>query len=149
MSKNLYGVCGSVGTQGSIGSSGSVGAQGVCGVRSTTGHNNVAIGYNSTSGHFRYHRPAGMAGHTGISGVPGVMTDWKDELMKKFHMRFSIKSEYDAMTFAPSFTIIDTNNFNEYKLKPKIMSDSHIEVDEYIQKLIIDIREEKITNILK
>lgn len=143
MSKNLYGVCGSVGTQGSIGSIGSVGTQGVCGIRSTTGHNNVAIGYNSTSG------PAGMAGHTGISGVPGVMTDWKDELMKKYHMRFSIKSEYDAMTFAPSFTIIDTNNFNEYKLKPKSMSDSHIEVDEYIQKLIIDIREEKITNILK
>lgn len=143
MSKKLYGVCGSVGTQGSIGSTGSVGAQGVCGVRSTTGHNNVAIGYNSTSG------PVGMSGHTGISGVPGVMTDWKDELMKKYHMRFVIKSEYDAMTFAPSFTIIDTNNFNEYKLKPKSMSDSNIEVDEYIQKLIIDIREEKITNILK
>jgi hypothetical protein len=129
-------VCGSTGTF--------VGTQGVCGVKSTTtGYNNVAIGYNSTSG------PAGMSGHTGISGVPGVMTDWKDELMKKYHMRFSIKSEYDAMTFAPSFTIIDTNNFNEYKLKPKSISDSHIEVDEYIQKLIIDIREEKITNILK
>jgi hypothetical protein len=122
---------------------GSTGAQGVCGIRSTTGYNNVAIGYNSTSG------PSGMSGHTGISGVPGVMTDWKDDIMKKYHMRFSIKSEYDAMTLAPSFTIIDTNNFNEYKLKPKSMSDSHIEVDEYIQKLIIDIREEKITNILK
>lgn len=143
--KNVsIGSTGSIGVQGSIGSTGSVGTQGTCGVRSiTTGYNNVAIGYNSTSG------PTGMSGHTGISGVPGVMTDWKDELMKKYHMRFVIKSEYDAMTFAPSFAIIDTNNFNEYKLKPKNMSDSHIEVDEYIQKLIIDIREEKITNILK
>lgn len=127
-----------------IGSVGPVGTQGVCGVRSiTTGYNNVAIGYNSTSG------PAGMSGNIGTPGVPGVITDWKDDLMKKYHMRFVIKSEYDAMTFAPLFTIIDTNNFNEYKLKPKNMSNSHIEVDEYIQKLIIDIREEKITNILK
>ena len=108
---------------------------GVCG---STGSISVALGYNNIS-----------TGYNNIAIGHSIITDWKDDVMKKYHMRFTIKSEYDEMTFAPLFTIIDTNNFNEYKIKPKGIPGIHIEVDEYIQKLIIDIREEKITNILK
>lgn len=108
---------------------------GVCG---STGSISVALGYNNIS-----------TGYNNISGVPGVMTDWKDDVMKKYHMRFTIKSEYDVISFTPLFTIIDTNNFNEYKIKPKGIPGIHIEVDEYIQKIIVDTREEKITEILK
>ena len=126
MSNNVYGVCGSTGSI-----SVALGYNNI-----STGYNNIAIGHNSTSG-------------GGVPGLSGIITNWKDDVMKKYHMRFTIKSEYDVMTFAPLFTIIDTNNFNEYKIKPKGIPGIHIEVDEYIQKLIIDIREEKITNILK
>ena len=96
----------------------------------------------------------GSGGHTGITGHPGPggyqITDWKDELMKKYP-QFTIKTEYDAMTFAPTNTIIDNRTGEEYKLTPSNisnMSDIINETDLFIQKLIITIRDEKITTII-
>ena len=96
----------------------------------------------------------GSGGHTGITGHPGPggyqITDWKDELMKKYP-QFTIKTEYDAMTFAPTNTIIDNRTGEEYKLTPSNisnMSDIMNETEQFIQGIIITIRDEKITTII-
>jgi hypothetical protein len=108
----------------------------------TFGYNNVAIGYNnSTSG------PVGISGHNGISGVPGVITDWKEDMMKKYP-RFTIKTEYDPMTFSPTNIIIDNTTGEEYEFTPTNISNIVDETDKYIQSLINIIRDEKITNLL-
>ncbi len=77
------------------------------------------------------------------------MNNWKDDLIEKYNNRFIIKTEYDVMTFAPTNIIIDTNTNEEYKFKPKDMSDMANEIDHFIQGLIILIRDNKINNILK
>ena len=82
------------------------------------------------------------------SGPSAMITDWKDELMKKYP-RFTITTEYeDRMTFAPTNIIIDNNTNKEYKFKPKSIFDIMNETDNYIKQLIISIRDHKITNII-
>ena len=105
------------------------------------GSNNISIGTCGSQGLY------GAIGQQGIQGQAGYMTDWKDELMKKY-TRFTITTEYeDRMTFAPTNIIIDNNTKEEYKFKPK-SSDIMNETDNYIQQLIISIRDQKITNII-
>ena len=100
------------------------------------------------SGHQGIHSTIGSTGLQGTAGPAGYqITDWKVELRKKYP-RFTIKTEYDFMTFAPTNTIIDNNNNIEYKFKPQSMSDIMNETDSYIQQLIIKIREDKITDII-
>lgn len=88
----------------------------------------------------------GITGHQGTVGPQGYMTDWKEDMMKKYP-RFTIKTEYDVMTFAPTNIIIDNNTNEEYKFKPSNMSDIMNETEQFIQGLIITIRDEKINNI--
>ncbi len=117
-------VCGSTGTFG------------------TFGYNNVAIGYNnSTSG------PVGISGHNGISGVPGFITDWKEDMMKKYP-RFTIKTDYDLITLAPINIITDTKTNKEYRFIPKYITNIEESTEKFIKELINIIRDEKITNLL-
>lgn len=130
-------------TQG-VTSVGVVGSIGITGV--TSGYSNTAIG---TSG------VHGTIGSQGIAGQAGFsITDWKDDMMKKYNNRFTIKTEYDEMTLTPIKIIIDTNTNQEYKFKPtwkKISSASDMlnEMDKFIQSLVITIRDSKISDILK
>ena len=111
----------SIGTCGSIGAQGSIGT---CG--------SIGIG--------------GITGHQGTAGPGGYMTDWKEDMMKKYP-RFTIKTEYDVMTFSPTNIIIDNNTQKEYKFKPQFTSDIMNETEQFIQGLIITIRDEKINDI--
>ena len=90
---------------------------------------------------------AGTTGHQGTSGPQGYMTDWEEDMMKKYP-RFTIKTEYDAMTFSPTNIIIDNRTNEEYKFKPQFTSNIMNETDQFIQGLIITIREDKINNII-
>lgn len=119
----------------------SVGVVGSIGMTGSSGYSNIAIG---TSG------VHGVVGSQGLSGQAGFsITDWKDDLMKKYNNRFIIKTEYDEMTFAPTCIIIDTNTNKDYKFKPSEMSNMVNETDHFIQSLIILIRDNKINNILE
>lgn len=119
----------------------SVGVVGSIGMTGSSGYSNITIG---TSG------VHGVVGSQGLSGQAGFsITDWKDDLMKKYNNRFIIKTEYDEMTFAPTSIIIDTNTNKDYKFKPSDMSDMANETDHFIQGLIILIRDNKINNILE
>jgi hypothetical protein len=108
----------SIGTCGSIGAQGSIGTQG----------------------------SIGITGHQGTAGPGGYMTDWKEDMMKKYP-RFTIKTEYDDITFSPTNIIIDNNTRQEYKFKPQFTSDIMNETDLFIQALITIIRDEKINDI--
>ena len=103
----------------------------------------IVGGINNTS--------TGITGTTGLqgsSGPGGWITDWKEDMMKKYP-RFTIKTEYDDKTFSPTNNIIIDNRTNEeYKFKPQFTSDIMNETDLFIQKLIITIRDEKITTII-
>ena len=109
----------SIGTCGSIGAQGSIGTQG----------------------------SIGITGHQGTAGPQGYMTDWKEDMMKKYP-RFTIKTEYDTFSFSPTNIIIDNNTQKEYKFKPSNMSDIMNETEQFIQGLIVTIRDEKITTII-
>jgi len=110
-------------TQGSIGSIGSVGSPG------------IKIHGSST-------------GYQGTSGPGGWITDWREDIMNKYHNRFIIKTDYDTMSFTPTNIIIDTKTNKEYKFIPNSMSNIVNETDLFIQTLITTIRDEKITNII-
>lgn len=134
------------------GSNNTVSAQGLCGSSQyigrgittiTGGQNNTVIG---TCGYSSIGGATGITGHQGTAGPGGYMTDWKQIIMNKYP-RFTIKTEYDVMTFAPTNTIIDNRTNKEYKFQP-YMSDIMNETDKYIQRLIIEIREDKINNII-
>jgi hypothetical protein len=96
----------------------------------------------------------GVSGHQGTAGPGGFqITDWKEDLQKKYNNRFTIKVEYDAMTFAPNHVVIDNNTNKQYKInytKTNPTSTSNImnETEQFIQGLIITIRDEKITTII-
>ena len=118
-----------IGTCGSIGSIGSQGSIGTCG----------SIGINGYSG-------IGITGLQGTTGPRGYqITDWKEDMMKKYP-RFTIKTEYDPMTMFPPSTlqIIDKRTNKEYKINHTSMN----ETEQFIQRLIITIREDKINNII-
>ena len=92
----------------------------------------------------------GIKGHQGSSsGSAGgyQITDWKEDIMNKYHNRFIIKTDYDTMSFAPTNIITDTRTNKEYEFKPQSMSNIVEETEQFIQELIIIIRDEKITNI--
>ena len=91
--------------------------------------------------------PIGTCGSIGTQGQAGYLTDWKDDMMKKYP-RFTIKTEYDTMSFAPTNKIIDKRTNKEYKLTLTSISDIMNETDLFIQQLIVTIRDEKITNII-
>ena len=103
----------------------------------------IVGGINKTS--------TGITGTTGLqgsSGPGGWITDWKEDMMKKYP-RFTIKTEYDDKTFSPTNNIIIDNRTNEeYKFKPQFTSDIMNETEQFIQGLIITIRDEKITTII-
>ena len=110
------------------------------------GHNNTAIGICGPQG---LYGTIGVTGMQGTSGPAGYMTDWKQIIMDKYNNRFIIKTEYNNnMTFAPTNIIIDIKTGEEYKFQPSNMSDIMNETDRFIQRLIIEIRDQKITNII-
>jgi hypothetical protein len=93
----------------------------------------------------------GQAGYQGSSsGSAGgfQITNWKEDIMNKYHNRFIIKTDYDPMTFSPTNIIIDNRTNKEYKFIPNSMSNIVNETEQFIQGLIITIRDEKITNII-
>ena len=99
----------------------------------------------------------GSSGHGGTSGSGGFqITDWKDELMRKYP-QFTIKIEYEPMLnyIDPIHIIIDNKTNKEYKMKPNLqvtlsttMSNIMNETEQFIQGLIIKIRDEKITQVI-
>jgi 23S rRNA maturation-related 3'-5' exoribonuclease YhaM len=92
---------------------------------------------------------AGITGHQGTSGPGGYqITDWKEDIQKKYNNRFIIKTDYDTMSFAPTNIITDTKTNKEYEFKPSNISDIMNETDRYIQQLIITIRDKKINDII-
>ena len=76
------------------------------------------------------------------------ITNWQDELENKYNNRFTIKTEYDNMTFAPIITVIDNNTNKEYKLKQQFTHTQPEETDLFIQELIITIRDEKLNTLI-
>ncbi len=90
----------------------------------------------------------GTCGSISTQGQAGYqIKDWKEELMKKYNNRFTIETEYNSMSFAPTNIITDTKTNKEYEFKPQSMSNIVEETEKFIQELIIIIRDEKITNI--
>ena len=91
----------------------------------------------------------GITRHQGTSGPGGYMTDWKEDMMKKYP-QFTIKIEYEPMNnyIDPIHVIIDKITNEEYKFKPSNMSNIMNETDLFIQGLIVTIRDEKITTII-
>ena len=94
---------------------------------------------------------AGITGHQGTSG-PGAfqITDWKDELMRKYP-QFTIKIEYEPMLnyIDPIHVVTDNRTNKQYKIK-HTTNQSNImnETEQFIQELIIKIRDEKITQVI-
>ena len=94
---------------------------------------------------------AGITGHQGTSGPGGFqITDWKDELMRKYP-QFTIKIEYEPMLnyIDPIHVVTDNRTNKQYKIK-HTTNQSNImnETEQFIQELIIRIRDEKITQVI-
>ena len=93
----------------------------------------------------------GIGGSTGLTGSTGYqgfqITDWKEDMMRKYP-RFTIKTEYDVMTFSPTSIIIDKTTNKEYKYKATNVTYIVDETEQFIQSLVIILRDEKINNIL-
>jgi hypothetical protein len=95
----------------------------------------------------------GIKGHQGSSsGSAGgfQITDWKEELMRKYP-QFTIKIEYEPMLnyIDPIHIIIDNRTNKQYKIKhTNNQSNIMNETKQFIQELIIKIRDEKITQVI-
>jgi hypothetical protein len=90
----------------------------------------------------------GTCGSIGTQGQAGYqIKDWKEDIMNKYHNRFIIKTDYDTMSFAPTNIITDTNTNKEYEFKPQSISNIVEETEQFIQSLIIIIRDEKLNDI--
>jgi hypothetical protein len=99
------------------------------------------IGQNSIS-------TCGSIGINGGTNPRGYqITDWKEDLQKKYP-RFIIKTDYDTMSFAPTNIITDTKTNKEYEFTPKSMSNIVEETEQFIQRLIITIRDEKLNTLI-
>ena len=109
---------------GSIGVTGSTGIGGSTGLTGSTGY---------------------QTGSTGYQGFQ--ITDWKEDMMRKYP-RFTIKTEYDVMTFSPTSIIIDKTTNKEYKYKATNVTYIVDETEQFIQSLVIILRDQKINNIL-
>jgi hypothetical protein len=93
--------------------------------------------------------PIGTCGSIGTQGQAGYqIIDWKEKIMKKYHNRFIIQTDYDTMSFAPTNIITDTRTNKEYEFKPNNISDIMNETDRFIQGLIIEIRDEKLNTLI-
>ncbi len=114
-------------------------------INTTTNITTGSIGLTGSTG---IGGSVGSKGTTGYQGFQGSITDWKDDMMKKYHNRFIIKTEYDPMTFTPTNLITDTNTNKEYKFTPNSISNLVEETEKFIQSLIIILRDEKINTIL-
>jgi len=101
------------------------------------GHGSTTLG---TCGGLQTIKTQGQAGYQ--------ITDWKEDIMKKYNNRFTIETEYDSMSFAPNNIITDTKTNKEYNFTPNNMSNIVNETDKYIQELITIIRDEKLNNII-
>ncbi len=88
-----------------------------------------------------------IGGSIGTQGQAGYLTDWKDDMMKKYP-NFTIKTEYDTFSFVPTNIITDNKTNKEYKFTPQSISNIVEETEKFIQTLITTIRDEKITNII-
>ena len=91
--------------------------------------------------------PIGTCGSIGTQGQAGYLTDWKDDMMKKYP-RFNIKTEYDTFSFVPTNIITDNKTNKEYEFTPNSISNIVEETEQFIQTLITIIRDEKITQII-
>jgi hypothetical protein len=92
---------------------------------------------------------AGITGHQGTSGPGGYqITDWKEDIQKKYNNRFIIKTNYDSMSFAPTNIITDTKTNKEYEFKPNSISNIVEETDQFIKELITIIRDEKLNTLI-
>jgi len=90
----------------------------------------------------------GTIGAQGTAGPAGYqIKDWKEDIMNKYHNRFIIKTDYDTMSFAPTNIITDTKTNKEYEFKPQSISNIVEETEQFIQSLIIIIRDEKLNDI--
>ena len=105
-----------------------------------------------TSGSGGKGRQGGSTGHGGTSG-PGAfqITDWKEELMRKY-TQFTIKIEYEPtlLKYIDQIPVVTDNRTNkQYKIK-HTTNQSNImnETEQFIQELIITIRDEKITQVI-
>lgn len=125
-----------------FGTSGPIGASGRSGVSGTFGTSGPSGLSGWSSG------PTGTSGLSGTSGPSGYLVDWEEEISKKYKGRFTISTEYDSMTFAPINHIIDNNTGKKWTFKPNNISDVLSETDKFIQRLIIELRDEKINDII-
>ena len=93
----------------------------------------------------------GITGHGGTSGPGGYqITDWKEELMKKYP-QFTIKIEYEPtlLKYIDQIPVVTDNRTNEeYEFKHSNHSNIVNETEQFIQELIITIRDEKITQVI-
>jgi len=91
----------------------------------------------------------GTCGTINTQGQAGYqITDWKEDIQKKYHNRFIIKTDYDTMSFAPTNIITDTRTNKEYEFKPQFISNIVEETDLFIQALITIIRDEKLNTLI-
>jgi hypothetical protein len=87
-------------------------------------------------------------GSIGTQGQAGYqITDWKEDIQKKYP-RFTIKTDYDTMSFAPTNIITDTKTNKEYEFIPNSISNIVEETEQFIQELIITIRDEKLNTLI-
>ena len=116
--------------------------QGVSGVSGIAG----VTGKAGTSGPMGVYNTIGTHGMSGTSGPTGTL-DFREDLMKKYQMRFKIEISSFSNGFLPIYKIID-NSGTEYEFAPKSITEAREEVDEYISVLITTIRQEKINNLI-
>lgn len=90
----------------------------------------------------------------GGSSRPGSL-DWKEMVENKYNNRFTITNEYDSTDLSTKCIIIDTNSNKQYKFtsQPNLLTYTYMsnimnETEQFIQGLIIKIRDEKITTII-
>ena len=120
---------------------------GISGIHSPIAYRGVSgvSGKAGTSGPVGTSGTIGSHGFSGTSGPIGIL-DFKDDLMKKYQMRFKIEvSAYNNLI--PIYKITDISGI-EYQFKPNSVTHARKEVDEYISLLITTIRQEKINNLI-
>jgi hypothetical protein len=90
--------------------------------------------------------PVGISGSMGTSGPSGYGIN---EVKRKYMNRFNIDAFLEPDNFMPLYKIIDNITGVEYKLRPTSMITIIEELENYLNELIINIRNEKINNIIE
>ena len=92
---------------------------------------------------------SGYVGMSGVSGVAGINIEERImKIMEKYNNRFTIKTQYDEMTFQPINEITDNTTGEKYTFKPNSITDMGDEIEKFMQKLVTDIRQDKINDII-